>query len=420
MPKTPWIESLLITGLWVGVSGWLHDPLTLHSPFPWIWFAPVLIALRYGLWPSQLSCLLILGSYDYQIRPSEISLELGLFILGGFLLTLLCAMAQSTAQKKIKESEAISTYLQTRVSTIANAYKVVVLAYQRIEQNYIIKPVTIRTALMNLRELPARSQNEQPVLDRVLNILAVQCGIEVGGIFPVHHQQLITQPIASIGCMSTPDPKDYMIKECIENGGITYIKAKDLTHRHRSKWLIVAPLMKPDRTIYALLLVESISFLQLSDETIETIHVLLQYYLEGQPLKDAYQIIHEYPCCPVDFANELQRLMTLFQATQQDSAIVAFTVFESPEQQDYVFRLQQEKRGLDSLWEKKDGQQTRLLILMPLTKQAALEGFRLRINNLLENDYQTHLNEGSIRYLSYQLSSFEQPLDLLQAILQAS
>ena len=59
------IESLVITALFLIASKFLHDPLFLKSPFPWIWFAPVIVALTYGLGPAILSIVFFLGVYLY-------------------------------------------------------------------------------------------------------------------------------------------------------------------------------------------------------------------------------------------------------------------------------------------------------------------------------------------------------------------
>ena len=419
--SSAWIESFVISLLFIFLSELLHDPLTLESPFPWIWFAPVLIALRYGLWASQFSLVLLLGSYFYQVQPSLIDVHLELFILGGLLLTILCVLFQSSGRKKVRDSEEVSNYLQTRIQSIAYAYKVVSLAYQRIEQNYIIKPVTIRSSLANLRELLANSHEPAPksTLDRFLNIVALQCSIEIAAIYPVKNNKMNPKPIVSIGNITSPDPNTYLIQECLENSVLTYIKAKDLDNSHRSPLLVVAPFLD-EQGIYALLIVESMPFLSLTDDMIETLNLLLQYYLEGHVVRNAELIIQEYPDCPVDFANELQRLTNLYNHTKQDSVVVAFLLLESPQQKDYLFRLKQEKRGIDTPWEKSIGKNIILSILMPITYQAGVEGFKFRMNTILENEFGTELNQDNIRFKSCQVSSFNNPLKLLQYLLQIS
>ena len=103
-----WIESVVISILFIVVSESLNNPLSLKSPFPWIWFAPMLIALRYGLWQSMLSMLLLFFSYLYHDQTPIAEITFQLFTLGGFVLTILCAMFQSSWSKKVKHNLEIS------------------------------------------------------------------------------------------------------------------------------------------------------------------------------------------------------------------------------------------------------------------------------------------------------------------------
>ena len=55
----PWAvagESLLLPLLAVGVGIWLNplDPLWTHAAFPWAWFAPAILTMRYGPFPSMI------------------------------------------------------------------------------------------------------------------------------------------------------------------------------------------------------------------------------------------------------------------------------------------------------------------------------------------------------------------------------
>ncbi|NTV12249.1 MAG: hypothetical protein HGA47_16000, partial [Zoogloea sp.] len=51
-PQTPAaiVETVLLPVLAIALGLWLApaDPLLAHAQFPWIWLAPVLLALRYG------------------------------------------------------------------------------------------------------------------------------------------------------------------------------------------------------------------------------------------------------------------------------------------------------------------------------------------------------------------------------------
>lgn len=413
-----WIESLIITLIFIVISELLNDPLSLNSPFPWIWLAPVIIALHYGLLPSQLSIIVLLGEYFYVNINCIFDIHLQLFILGGFILTISCATWQSSWSRKITYNTGISQYLQKRIQTIAYAYRLTSLAYQRLENNYIATPVTLRTSMNELRELISKSnkENQATILNRFINILAIHCAIEKAAIFPVKNNKLIPEPITYIGAINIPSPNNYFIEECIDNAKMIYITSEELIKGNLSDYVIGAPLIDQHKQIYALILIEELPFLSLNDENISTMNLLIEYFMEGNTVRGARKILTQFPDCPVVFANELQRLSKLQKKTGKDSAIALFQFLDIVHQDDYIFRLKQEIRGLDSWWETNHDGAKSLLILMPFTNHAAAECYKLRISQILLDELDITLNQKEIKYRSYQISSSTDSLSLIREI----
>ncbi len=409
-----------MTALFILLTEVLRNPLSLNSPFPWIWFAPVLIALRYGVGCSQASVGLIVFAYLYKNRASIYDINFQLFVLGGFSLTVICAMFHGSWSKKINDSEALSLYLQRRIQSIADAYKLTSLSYRTLEQQYIVKPVTIRGSLQTLREMLIQSPLQTEVLTRFLTMLAMHCSLEIAAIFPVSHKRLLPKPITSIGNLKQPEQDDYLIQECLQTAEITFIKADEMLKGHVSDTLIAAPLTDQHGKLYAILVVQALPFLSLNDENIEIIRLLLQYFLEGNPVKNVALIIQQYPDCAEIFANELQRLTHLQQRLRHDSAVVGFQLLPHPHQNDYLFRLKQEHRGIDTVWETARGEIKFLLITMPITQQDGVENFRIRMGAILADEFQIALNKDKIKFKACQISAFPNPNNLIEDLLTLS
>lgn len=415
-----WVESLVITIIFIIIGNTVHDPLSINSPFPWIWFAPVLIALRYGLWPSQISIILLLFNCLYKDLSIIYIIKFQLFVLGGFLLTLLCVAFQTTWFDKIRYSDKISTYLQKRIQTIAYGYQMLSLTYYRLEHSIISKPITLRSSLMELREMLARKSEEElgNIMNRFLNIIAEHCFCEVAAIFPAKNNKIIPQAIAAIGEVKPPKEDDHLIKDSIDNAEMSYVSADELMKGHMSDYLVAAPFFDEENEIYAFLIIQDMPFLGLNNENLETISLLLEYFNEGKTSKGASLIIKQYPNCPVDFANELQRLFNIQIDTKMDSAMIAYRFSEGPHQDDYLFRIKAEKRGIDSTWETRVDDKKYLVVLMPLTSRYGLESYRIRIEDMLANEFNIKLNGAEIKFKTSQLSSFKTPNELLQDLLE--
>jgi hypothetical protein len=417
---TRWFETLLITALFILASQLLDDPLSLNSNYPWIWFAPVLVALRYGLWTSQISILILLVMYLYKDPAPIFQSQLQLFILGGFLMTVTCALFHKSWSKKINDHSEIAHYLQTKIQSIANTYRLLSLAHKNLEQQYIKQPVTLRSSLNELREMLAKStvNSQEMMFDRLINIVALHCSLEIAGIFAVKNNRIIPNAIVSIGHIKSPKPNDFLITTCIENSNMTFVNAKQALEGHASDYVLCAPIQNQNKQLQAILLVESIPFLSLNDENIGIIEVLIQYFSAGYLLPTATSLLKKYPDCPVDFANELARLMHLQQNTHVDSAIVRFCCLNSPHQEDYLSKLRQEKRGLDTAWETQQNAKKIRFVIMPLSGRSAVDSYEMRINDRLKQTFNTQLNHQTIQFKTAQLSAFNTPLSIIEDLLE--
>ena len=63
--RSRWLEVIFIPLLVVGMA-WLwrpEDPLLLKAAFPWLWFAPALVALRYGVMSGLVSGIVLLVNW---------------------------------------------------------------------------------------------------------------------------------------------------------------------------------------------------------------------------------------------------------------------------------------------------------------------------------------------------------------------
>ena len=415
---TAWLETFIISFIFITAGLLTNDPLSLQSSFPWIWFAPLLTALRYGIWPglTSIGVIIIVAFYKDINILDQITFQL--FILGGFLMTIFAASFQANWEKKNKNNQEISEYLSQRVQSIALAYKCCALAYATIEQNYILKPVTIRSAIMELRDLIANPNYPQTnVYDRLLNILSQQCSLERAGIFFIQDKKLTTTALVSIGDMQPINIKDNLIVACLEQNKITYINPKNI--QNQNNILVVAPLNNAENNIYALLIIEELPFIKLTHENLEKLNLFLQYFLDGYPLKLARPILEKFPNCPHEFANEFQRLVFLYQKTQKDSALISLKITKSVRQHDYVVRLMQEKRGLDSLWKVTTGDTVVILVIMPLINYAGIEGYRSRINKILSEEFQFTLNANYVKFDAMQIADIKDPVRIINQILNA-
>lgn len=401
----PWAilaEALLLPVLAVAIGIWLNplDPLWTNGPFPWAWLAPMLLALRYGPVPGLLGTGVLLAAW---LILSFSGLITGQFpeinFLGGLIVVMLCGEFSSLSMARARRAEGVQVYLDHRLDYLTHQYYLLRLSHDRLEQDLLSRPISMRDALSTINAPSAVAQNSEalPGAAALLRLLAQYCQLECAGLFVLRDGALDTRPVATLGELSPLAPDDALIRHAIENKVLTHI-AKTLTEGEKaSRYVIAAPLSSFDEEMHALLVVEKLPFFALNDETLQTINLLLGYFTDGLARDRASADIRaRVPACPVEFAFELQRVWRLRQQAGVSSVIVALALPSGPRMEALAQQIVRQKRGLDNLWAIESASRRVLATLMPFSGDAAAEGYVARIESWVRQQHAQTLSEAGI------------------------
>lgn len=119
-----WLEVLCIPLLVVGMA-WLwnpSDPMLLKAAFPWLWFAPALVALRYGVLAGLLAGMVLLINWLLAnawnvaaIAGTEFPRD---YFFGGGLLILLTGEFSDVWRDRIARLDETNLYVTERLSRL--------------------------------------------------------------------------------------------------------------------------------------------------------------------------------------------------------------------------------------------------------------------------------------------------------------
>ena len=144
-----WAEAVAIPVIAIAAAFVVspRDPFLVNATFPWLWFAPVLVALRYGLAPAVLSLAILVVSF-VAARLGLPALHIhrlaqGQF-LGGIMLTLLAGEYGSLWILRLRRSEQMSAYATQQLEALTRTLHMTRLSHDRLEQTIIGKPVLQR------------------------------------------------------------------------------------------------------------------------------------------------------------------------------------------------------------------------------------------------------------------------------------
>ncbi|TXI79382.1 MAG: GAF domain-containing protein [Dechloromonas sp.] len=356
-----------------------EDPLWIEASFPWAWFAPVILALRYGPLAGLggagllLVAWLLINVGHYDAFPK-------LPFLGGLILVMLVGEFSSLWLARTRRAETIQIYLDQRLEHLTRQYYLLRLSHDRLEQDLISRPMSMRDALHTLRGLGSGNDGGEQSAQTLLRLLSQYCQLESASLHRVIEGKPVSQPLATIGTTTALNGDDPLIQQALDTLALCHISQAQAEQQTQTRYLIAAPLINLNGDLYGLLTVEEIPFFSLQDETLQTINLLLGYYTDGLAVHAlAEPVCEALPLCPPEFAFEVQRLHHLRQTTGIGSMIVALEFLPKAVEQDLPLQMMRMKRSLDEHWLIPAGDRQILATLMPLGDTSTGEGYLARL-----------------------------------------
>ncbi|MBT1071851.1 PelD GGDEF domain-containing protein [Pelotalea chapellei] len=418
-----WLETVIITALFL-IGGYYFnsdDPFFIQAQFPWIWFGPLLIALRYGIGPGITSVVIIsiawLVLQHQGVLKEDFPTE---FILGGTLLTLISGQFSTIWHQRLRRSDQLSSHAAERIEQLSRAYFMVRLSHDRLEQNLISRPVTLRDAMLDLRNLLAQhaGQLDRETTGALMSILIHYCSLESAALYPADSKgRLQEEPITTCGKGAPLAANDLLLLSAMESGHTAYQAVNRLQETESSAYLVAAPLRTSKGALLGMLLITEMPFLALQRETLQILGVLLAYAADhADSALEARPILAYLPDCPTVFAAEMVKMVRLRRDLDISSALVTVCIKPDTRLDEICTALERQQRGLDHSWRRNVGWGVQFTTLMPFAGPASIEGYQARLNELLRKQFGKTIGEEGLTVRSTMIAADEplyQLIDLL-------
>jgi hypothetical protein len=334
------IESALLPTLvlWLGWRLRPGDPLGVHAGFPWAWFGPWLIAVRYGAGYGLFGVALyaafsqIAPGFVTAVTPQGFPAE---FFLGGMLMTLILGeFGAAFRNRQVLHREVVKD-LTARLERTKRRLFVIKDALSTLEQELTDRPMTLRDALLDLRRTftfqgdrpaltaPARTPGlpvPPPLPDprAFLQLLSQSCRLVEAGVFlrDVTAEGLHWRLVASLG-QNLPglDLQDPLINRVLETHQAVHIAQAALDTVAGAPWVFAAPLrLDAYDEVDALLAVHTMPFMSFEDNNLQRLQVLCASYLDFSQLELAVEDVRSaWVQAPISLQQEWAQLSELGQ-----------------------------------------------------------------------------------------------------------
>ena len=417
-------EIALFTFGIISLGAWSNpnDPFMVELPFPWLWLAPTLLGLRYGTLAAFGSIGLIAGSWSlWDLLSQNITPFPAHFFMGGLILSLIAGEFADVWIVRLKRVREANAYLNERLESLTRRHYLLKLSHERLEQDMLTKPMTLRDSIMHIREIMVTGLQDPSALphaNAVMHLLAQTCQLEVAALYPVNQGKVNKKADASIGTPQELDLDDALLTYALEKNELSHLQTESLQNAE-SHYLVVAPLIATNQQCLGVLVVERMPFLSLNQETLQFLGVLLGYYADNVKLIPlAMKILRDNPTCPIEFASELLRLERVQRESGLPSSITAFVISDSPHRQDIFAEMVRQRRQMDINWDIRLSDRDIIITMMPLHGDAAVTGYLLRSQKWLKEMFNAP-NFSEAKVTPYTALVNERPAaDLLNNLLE--
>lgn len=386
-------ETLLWVVVVMGISYAVTpmDPLTLKAAFPWVLFAPIFVALFYGFWFGLVTLALVIGIGLF-IAPQAIFADehFRYFLLGSALVTFACGEFSSYWRSQLTRRGVINDYLQQRLESLSRAYYTVRLSHDRLEQSLISRPVTLRSALGEIRQqvLAVGGDLNEKTAARLLTLLSQYYSLNEAAICLVQRGQLNPTPIAQLGELGDVNTKDPLLVQVLAEQDTLYRAVDTLDAPQPGQYLAVIPFRTTTQQCLGVLMIRDISFWMLNKETLQSLSVLLAYFADDvYACQMARAFTQRYPDCPPQFAAELYKLIEIKRRIQVDSSLAVLIIKDTAHRDAIITQFDKLTRGVDFFWHQSHPGQDLLITLMPLSGASAINGYVSRLQVWLRQEF---------------------------------
>lgn len=418
-------EVLAVPLLVLALCVWVNpaDPFFTHGPFPWVALGPVVVALRYGALAGILAALVVLAGWFGLARQGLIGPTIPQDeFLGALVLVMICGEFGSLWSNRVRRAETMQRYIAQRLDHLTHQHYLLRLSHDRLEQDLISRPVSMRDALLNLRRITSHGMVADaaalPAAGELLRLLSQYCQIECAAVYRMEGDNIRRSADHTLGTPFELNTTDPLISFALERRELSHVALDEVEQRGRSRYLVVVPLKDAVGTLQALLVVERMPFFALHEETLQMLNLLLGYYADSlNAARIAEPILRAVPACPPAFAFELMRVWHIRQSSGVRSALVALEFRSQPGFDDLALQIERLQRALDSVWACDSAHGRVLLTLMPLAGESAAQGYANRVEGWIAQNRGATLEEAGVTTRVVLLDQ-QPPAQLLNTLLQ--
>jgi hypothetical protein len=364
--------------------------LCVRAGFPWLIFAGLLPALRYGFAYGFFSALVLNGylgaaAHFHILGVEQFPLQHGIGVL---LSAMLAGEFTDFWAKRIDQQHIINDYQHMRLEEFTRSYHLLKVSHDRMEHRLAAGTVSLREALLGLRRRLMQSRGCEALNsesgDYILQLFADYVSVRVAAVYRVDPLGvLLPDPVASLG-RQRHGTQHEIVRYALREGCLMSIRdVLDQPPEAHEGPLAAVPIIDVNRYVHGMVVIEDMLFLSMQEENLRLLAVI------GGHIGDMLSLatIREADADSARFMRETRRAILNLEYHGLPAMLVRIELPEGESGREIETLLRRQRRGLDCLWCRESQSRRTLLLLMPLTGPAEYEGYNKRVEEALREQF---------------------------------
>ncbi len=415
-------ETIVLTILGIILGFWFTPEAAFFAVpgFSWLIIGPFLSGLRYGFVYSLNSALFLIA---FMWSVSE---YLALWSTVSFSSTALSILFIATVagefhnywQRQINKLQVASDYLDRRLAEVSKAFNLIKISHDRLVQRTASRS-TLRDSILAVRThiMKAKLTDSDIVSlsGLILRIFADYGSIQQAGLYTLDEDgKFNSSAIAFFGGHFELNVDDVLLKKTLSELKTTSLKPELATKEEYSHLLLLAiPLVDVYGELRALILVNKMPFRAFRQDNIRLAAILGGHIADLISMKSSSDytgnIDLQY------FMLQLKRCMNDVKAFDLPGSIVCLQIDNKKHGSGINALVIGRQRGLDSVWALKNKQGKHcVFLLLPLTDLAGIEGYKVRLQLMIQENYgYKSLEDAGVTLIPRGLADSESSKDLM-------
>jgi len=401
-----WLETFVFTSL-IPLFGYLiqsDDPLFLNNTFPWLIFASLMPAMRYGFGHGFASAILLISmiTFFWKFEILEIESYPSGLILGLLMITMLVGEFTDMWLRQLGKQDVVNKAQRRRLDEFTRNHQLLKVSHDRLENKLGSSTNSLREALVTLKIKAKHIEGETNVLKKVsfdiLAIIADYAFVQSANVFQLDNGKLIkVKPLATLGKFAIMDSYNPIIRKTIETGqlvsvnkAISELEANPLNDINL---LAAVPISDIEGYMWGIVVIQEMPFVAFHHENLQLIAVLCGHI--GDLISHAE---HRYSFGDSEssvFIHFLERTIIDRKQFKIETMLMVLILPEKKQLASSVkAMLLEQMRGLDRAWVQENAVgRLVVFLLMPLTNVVEFNGYKDRISKLLKERVGESLQE---------------------------